>query len=251
VTRLVALYPRDWRTRYEDEFLALLADRPPHAMGRLDIIRGALDARLHPQVKGALDPIEPPTPVNVWGVRAGSATLLGALLWILAVVVAANGPIIVEDWGTYRDLTAAAPLFFIAILLLCAGMVAVALDLPASAGVARAAATVGALVGLVWALSPWLLLFGLVMFGGLVVVGASAWRARRWSGIVFAIFLLGMVLPWTVVLIVGSGLWAPPELGPEVQYVVLGSLVVAWLVVGGSLVLPRRPGETVRDQSIG
>ena len=48
MTRLIGLYPRAWRTRYEDEFLALLSDRPPDVLDRLDIVRGAIDARLHP-----------------------------------------------------------------------------------------------------------------------------------------------------------------------------------------------------------
>ncbi len=51
MTRLIALYPEDWRTRYEAEFLSLLADRPPDPLDRLDIVRGAIDARLHPQVQ--------------------------------------------------------------------------------------------------------------------------------------------------------------------------------------------------------
>jgi hypothetical protein len=29
MSRLICLYPADWRARYEDEFLALLAERPP------------------------------------------------------------------------------------------------------------------------------------------------------------------------------------------------------------------------------
>ena len=53
MTRLVALYPRGWRDRYEDEFLALLEERPPDPLDRIDIVRGAVDARLHPQRRGS------------------------------------------------------------------------------------------------------------------------------------------------------------------------------------------------------
>lgn len=189
--------------------------------------------------------------MNPWPVRAGWATLLGALLLIIAMVVAANGPIIVEENGTYHDWGAAAPFWFIAILLLGAGTIGLALDLPEPARVGRAAATVSALAGLVWAFGPWLFPFGLIAFAGLVVVGVCAWRARRWSGLELAILLVGIVLPCTVIMVVGSGLWAPPELGPEVQFVIFGSLVTVWLVVGGSLVLPRRRGATAHDQYIG
>ena len=37
MSRLIALYPRDWRARYEDEYLALLADRPNDPRDSLDI----------------------------------------------------------------------------------------------------------------------------------------------------------------------------------------------------------------------
>ena len=49
MSRLVRLYPGPWRDRYEEEFLALLEDRPPTARDMLDTILGALDAHLHPQ----------------------------------------------------------------------------------------------------------------------------------------------------------------------------------------------------------
>src|SRR4029077_17181152 len=51
MSALIRLYPRAWRERYEDEFLALLEARPPTFGDRLDIVRAALDARLHPQVR--------------------------------------------------------------------------------------------------------------------------------------------------------------------------------------------------------
>ena len=53
MTRLIALYPRAWRDRYETEFRALMAERPPRPGDRFDIVRGAIDARLNPQVPGA------------------------------------------------------------------------------------------------------------------------------------------------------------------------------------------------------
>jgi hypothetical protein len=50
--RLVYLYPPEWRDRYGEEFSALLEARPVTPLDLLDIIRGALDAHLHPQVGG-------------------------------------------------------------------------------------------------------------------------------------------------------------------------------------------------------
>lgn len=46
-TRLVHLYPPAWRTRYEDEVLALLEQRPPSPRDYMDLLCGALDAHLH------------------------------------------------------------------------------------------------------------------------------------------------------------------------------------------------------------
>ncbi len=46
---LLRLYPRVWRTRYEEEVLALLESRPPSYIDCLEMILEALDAHLHPQ----------------------------------------------------------------------------------------------------------------------------------------------------------------------------------------------------------
>jgi hypothetical protein len=47
---LLRLYPAVWRARYGDEFAELLAARPPSLRDRLDILLGAIDARIHPQL---------------------------------------------------------------------------------------------------------------------------------------------------------------------------------------------------------
>ena len=40
MSRLIALYPRSWRDRYEVEFRALVADRPTDPLDGVDIVRG-------------------------------------------------------------------------------------------------------------------------------------------------------------------------------------------------------------------
>ena len=52
MSALVRLYPQAWRDRYADEFLDLLDTRPPGLRDRLDILLGAVDARLNPEVPG-------------------------------------------------------------------------------------------------------------------------------------------------------------------------------------------------------
>jgi hypothetical protein len=241
MTRLIGLYPRAWRTRYEDEFLALLSDRPPDVLDRLDIVRGAIDARLHPPAEPSPAPIEPPVGRGPWPVRAGWLTIAGGILWISALVVAINGPMIVEEWGSYRDGAAALPLFFLAIVLLGVGMIALVLDLPASAHAARSAAFLSSMTGLLWGLAPWLIWAGMIAFAGLLVVGVAARRAGRWSWLELLILVAGIVPGWIIGFAGLSGLLAMPTPNPDLQFFLFGLLLPSWLIVGASLVrAPRR-----------
>lgn len=53
---LIRLYPRAWRVRYGDEMAQLIADQPKTIRLAFDLIAGAIDARLHPQLSaGATD----------------------------------------------------------------------------------------------------------------------------------------------------------------------------------------------------
>jgi hypothetical protein len=53
---LLRLYPRVWRARYEEEFLVALASHPFSFFEGVDILRGALDAHLHPSLGTATMP---------------------------------------------------------------------------------------------------------------------------------------------------------------------------------------------------
>jgi len=46
--RLVRLYPRAWRARYEEEIVTLLDQQHTSLKGGVDLVRGAVDAHLHP-----------------------------------------------------------------------------------------------------------------------------------------------------------------------------------------------------------
>jgi hypothetical protein len=89
---LVRFYPREWRARYGLEFAELLSARPPTLRDRFDIIRGAVDARLQPQV------FEAPPRREVAAsdrVLANAAVLVGGLFstWAGIIVVGTRG------WG--------------------------------------------------------------------------------------------------------------------------------------------------------
>jgi hypothetical protein len=78
MSRLVGLYPRAWRDRYEEEFLALLAERPPTLGDLVDTVRGALDAHLNPQ--GEVEP-------SPWTHRIpGLLALIAGALWSAVVL---------------------------------------------------------------------------------------------------------------------------------------------------------------------
>jgi hypothetical protein len=84
-TLLLRLYPASWRERYGDEVVALLAERGLTVADRLDLIRGAVDARLHPAAPSALPWI---------------AAILGGALWIAAGLAVALQPV-PPDWPGY------------------------------------------------------------------------------------------------------------------------------------------------------
>ena len=194
MTRLVALYPRDWRNRYEDEFLSLLADRPPDHFDRVDIVRGAIDARLHPQATHAAPEPPDPLPYNgPWTVRsAGRLTLIGAFLWLATIGIAINGPMREYDGGTYRDPSVAFPTFIASVILLLLGIWAVAATFPSTSRVARAAALVAGLTGSLWAIAPWMLIAAAVMCLGITVLAIEAARTRRWRRSDVALLVAGI-----------------------------------------------------------
>ena len=49
MTWLLQLYPRAWRRRYGAEVTAMLAEEPRSLRLALDLVAGAVDARMHPQ----------------------------------------------------------------------------------------------------------------------------------------------------------------------------------------------------------
>lgn len=82
---LLRLYPRSWRARYAEEMASLLDERPLVARERIDLVRGALDAWLHPPLP-SLVPIV--------------AALVGGGLWTVmgAAILAQPVPL---DWPGY------------------------------------------------------------------------------------------------------------------------------------------------------
>jgi hypothetical protein len=104
VSSLVRLYPQAWRDRYEDEFVALLSERPPTPGDVLDTIRGAWDAHLHPTV-GESEPAP-------WTHRVpGLFALAAGLLWSGLYLTVALRPDPAFEWGSILSIFLFAVLF--------------------------------------------------------------------------------------------------------------------------------------------
>jgi hypothetical protein len=240
VSALVRLYPAAWRERYEDEFLALLEARPPTAGDRFDIIRGAFDARLHPQVRPTANDV-PPIPEQDLRIarRLGFAGIVGAVLWPLAFGVALVGPVVYDGDGAYRDGSAALPIFFGAIAMLVASLLGHLISLPRHARVARISAVAAIPLLLVFGLGPWMWPFGLAAFGLVAILAVAGLWAKAWPGWASSA-VVGGVLCVVLVAAVGIATYDGDRMAGGVFFLVAGlALVPAWLGVGGTLVWPR------------
>jgi hypothetical protein len=243
VSRLVSLYPRGWRSRYEDEFRALIDERPPTLIERFDIVRSAFDAHLHPQVPGSTErEPEPPVPDADLLVarRLGLGAVAGAAAWIAAFAVASIGPIRYDGDGAYRDGGAAFPLLFLAVVLLSAGLVGQLIALPRSARLARLGAGLAIPFLLLWGLGPWMLPLGLVALVGLIALAVGGYRSGGWSTVpsvaVVACCLAVVGITWFAAATIDGDRMA----GGTFLLLAAAALVPAWLGVGATLI--RRPG---------
>lgn len=198
MSRLIGLYPTSWRNRYEEEFLALLAERQPTSIGdRLDLVRGAVDARLHPQVPASPRVID-------W---QGIAPLAGLVLFAVAVCLAVSGPVQFDEYGQYRDGSAAIGPLMLSLVLLSIGMYRLVLRLPSEARGARTAGWVAIIAGPLWATMPWVGPIFLAFLTGTIGLAVGARRAGilpTWSVVLLVaaisipagILIAQLVLPW-------------------------------------------------------
>jgi len=248
MTLLLSLYPRESRERYEDEFLALLEARPPDAHDRVDIIRGAIDARLHPRadVGGSLAPPAPIPYDGPWRARsAGWVTFAGGLLYVVTFLLAINGPLVEDGGKVYRDGSSGIPTLFLAVALLTIGIWTVVAMLPGTSRFARAAAYLGASCGLLWALGPWMMMLGAVLWVGVAILAIESARTGRWRVSDAAIIVIGIVAAMGVVVIALTGMPVSagilPVATPDIQYVMLLAASTLWFGMAHALLRPAAP----------
>jgi hypothetical protein len=228
MSRLIGLYPGPWRARYEAELRDLLAARPPGLAGRLDLVAGALDAWLHPEliVPGAADR-RPSTRVRL----AGLAAVAGGVLWLAMMTT-----LVVASTGRDADFTVAG---WVVVLLMTVAALAAA-----PAGRTRDVGGVILLAGLLFGLGvvlPWdlkplpVVPLLLVVFGGLLTI--TTLRTGLSRGAQRAVVGVGFGLPFPVAIAGHAGLLPYLPSTPGVLLSLLWVYGVAWLIVGGVLLL--------------
>jgi hypothetical protein len=186
MSRLLGIYPRAWRERYRAELTALLADRPPTVVDRFDIVLGAVDAWIHPQVtaRSSDQPDDPPRSRD--RLRAIAGVVSGSLFTIAGIGM--NASPIVPSLG-YKSVDAFG-------LLLVGGMALSALialrELPGRTAAAGGWAA-ALLIAAVLTAMPWpVLIIGFLGYGVVTLVYGLVLAAsgRQPLGVLLAIAAL-------------------------------------------------------------
>jgi hypothetical protein len=216
MTRVIRLYPRAWRDRYEAEVVDLLASRPPSVADRLDLARGALDAWRNPHLVAIP---EPPVGTNrPWGPGTTLAALGGGLLAIAGGIGMQAASVI--PWLGYKDSGTPVTLLVIGLVLTAVAAVRVAWS-PGSRRAGRLAG-LAMLVAALGMIAPWPILI-IAFFA--YIASAIAFALVRWLG--DGEPLIGLVAPATIALL---------ALNTEDERALLAiPFGLAWIVVGAGL----------------
>ncbi len=242
--RLVGLYPADWQARYGPEFEAVLDARPPSVRDRIDILRGAIDARLHPQAPGTGDRSPAPYPVSV---LPGVLLALGGLAWAIASLIVATARITPSG---YLDAEAAWAFMMAAIVLIPLGTTIALGALPSPmarrGGALNAAFLVSVLA--VWIL-PWPILgiamilavvfFSLTGLHHAIVAARVGWVPRAVAALVVVATTAGVAgFAWFLMLGLGGpgGQASAQETFRLLYTVVVAPFGVAWVLLGAFMV---------------
>lgn len=238
VPLLLRLYPAAWRARYGDEFAELLASRPPSLRDRLDILFGAVDARLNPQV-GRAAPSDAPMPRD--RSAGGLIVVAGALLTTWAVL----GVSFIGAWDR-PEFTVAQDLQdisfvsgFVGALLISAALLLIASRYASSIGSSGAVGGVLTGAGLVFSsLGGGMAALGLLGGGTMLL----AWRLRgRLIGTVPALVLTtGTLLVVTAFIAIAANGWT--DMTPFYLVLAYGP---AWMLVGVDLRAPEPRAQLV------
>jgi hypothetical protein len=233
---LISLYPRVWRERYGDEFLLLIAERPPTLTDRLDIVRGALDAHMSPQLPGP----------DLLPDRSGFVPLAGVLSIVIGLLLAVNGPVHFDEYGSYRDGAAALPFMILAMAALAYGIYRLSVRLPDGAFGSRSAAALAIICGLFWSTAPWVMPALAVCLVAIAVLTANATRAGVWPAPVTFVLVALSAIPVAMIAVMLSQPWYVSRGQPELVLIaIFGPLLGIWTVLGVGLLrgFPAKPTQ--------
>lgn len=219
---LVRLYPATWRARYGVEFETLLAERPPTRRDMVDILLGAVDARVSPQVGAELVGRHAHPSDRI----AGVAAIAGGLVWFVAFVLGAVAQ---------RDLDLSL------VIALALGLMLLSLPgrylRPHARAIAGGLAGLGVSIVVIYAgLLPWGPILLLPAFTALGVLGPgalilAATRARMAAR--DRRRLLVLTMPWPVIAgIVGGFGLLPASVSSPLLVLSLLPLGLAWIATG-------------------
>jgi hypothetical protein len=194
VNRYVSLYPRAWRERYGEELQAILEAERLGLRARVDLIRGALDAHLHPRL---------PSPLPV------AAALTASALAVAHAIALAAQPV-PTDWPGYLE--DALPLIIASVVALLPALVGLWLKLGDRDGALGRLGIVVAICGHVAWLVALLAAVGHVAYGPLTAVAATVAMAGTAA---LGVALVGHARTLLGALVAGAALAgiAPPSLG--------------------------------------
>ena len=230
-TWLLRLYPEPWRARYGEEFTELLLVRPPSARDRFDILRGAVDARMNPQL------IEEPVvrvPTAGDRVLALAGVLAGALFTVWAAIIIVASP----RWGSEEvGNERLAAIAYSAGLL---GMVlAVCVLLGLAARYVDELGPVGALGAIVAAIAFFFAISGASLVGLVILTGGIVALAPSLARIVHPLVAAGLAVATALLALAMLGF-----VGSEGQTTFWliwgGGFGPAWVILGVSLRHGRR-----------
>lgn len=211
---LLRLYPASWRARYEAEVLAVLeqADLGPRA--RLDLARGAVDARLHAQSR--------------W---PAAAALLAGGAWTIAGIAVVGQPA-PPDWPGY--LVDVLPLAVVAVV---AGLIAVVGCWARRSDVGGRLGTIGALIAVAGHIA-----WAVTLVAAIAQVGYGAGTMVAQATALVGCILVGLMLTRTADLPIGAAILLASAVmlfGWPIAWPMFG---LAWTLVG--VLLLARPQST-------
>jgi hypothetical protein len=254
---LTRLYPVDWRTRYGDEFEALLDERPLGPFDVADILLSAIDAHIRP--RGTATAGDHTRGVLMTLRIGGVAAIVGGALWLVSLFGASviQGP----DGQPWQAL------FMVALFALLVAMVGLSGDQgreqPGLVWAAVAIPIVGASISAVGMLgmaivgdapflfgaSPWEVwaLGTVAMIIGSGLFGLASLRVRGVSRIGAVLLVIGAVavIPalFGIVSPTGAG-----GLGTAIAIVGIGAFAAGWVWLGiGAIRTDRRGGMAQRE----